>query len=57
VLEQSRVNDEVWLPLAITVKGDARLALIKSFRAQIDIAYRNYKKFQTESKFTVAEVQ
>lgn len=57
VLEQSRVNDEVWLPLAISIKGDARLALIKSFRAQIDIAYRNYKKFQTESKFTVAEGQ
>ena len=57
VLEQSRVNDDVWLPLGITIRGDARVALIKSFRAQIDIAYRNYKKFQTESKFTVAESQ
>lgn len=57
VLEQSRVNDEVWLPLTISIKGDARVALVKSFRAQIDIAYRNYKKFQTESKFTVAEDQ
>jgi len=53
--EQTRVNDEVWLPSKIHVRAEARLALIKKERAEIDIVYREYKKFQAESKLVAAE--
>ena len=49
-LEQTRVNDEVWLPQQLAVKVDARLALLKSFNVDIEQTYRDYKKFRTSSK-------
>jgi len=48
--EQTRVNDEVWLPAHVQIRADARLAYVKKMRTEIDITYRDYKKFQTESK-------
>ena len=48
--EQTRVNDEVWLPTRVTARADARLALVKKLHGQIDVSYRNYKKFQTDSR-------
>lgn len=47
---QMRVNDEVWLPKQVHVRADAKLGLLKTFRANIDITYRNYQKFRTESQ-------
>ncbi len=52
--EQTRVNDEVWLPAHIHIRADARLAYVKKVRAEIDITYRDYKKFQADSRL-VAE--
>lgn len=48
--EQTRVNGEVWLPSRITVRAEARIAVLKKMRAEIDITYRDYKKFQADSK-------
>lgn len=50
VLEQTRVNDEVWLPRSLTFKVDARLALIKGFKLDGEESFRDYKKFRTSSK-------
>jgi hypothetical protein len=50
VVVQTRVNDEVWLPQHITVKLDARVALMKEYNIDFDVAYRDYKKFRTETK-------
>jgi hypothetical protein len=47
---QMRVNDEVWLPQQVHIRADAKLALMKTFRADIDIAYSSYRKFRTESQ-------
>jgi hypothetical protein len=47
-LEQTRVNDEVWLPAKVYVKLDARVVLFKSYLEEIDINYKDYKKFRTE---------
>ena len=47
--EQTRVNDEIWLPSSIVVRGEARLALIKKLRAELDFRYSAYQKFQTDS--------
>ena len=57
-LEQTRVNDEVWLPRHITAKLDARLALFKSLHMDFDINYKDYKKFRADTKITpLGEVQ
>lgn len=48
--EQTRVNDEVWLPAHMTIRADARVAYVKKVRAEIEISYRDYKKFQAESR-------
>ncbi len=48
--EQVHVNDEVWLPSQILVKADARLALLKKLRTELQISYRDYKKFQSDSR-------
>jgi hypothetical protein len=50
MLEQARVNDEVWLPRHVTFKLDARIALLKGYNIDGDQVYRDYKKFQTTSK-------
>lgn len=49
-LEQTHVNDEVWLPKHIHIDVRARVALLKSFNDDIDITYKDYKKFRTEIK-------
>jgi len=50
MLEQTRVNDEVWLPLHVSVKIDLRLALLKNFDEQIEQTYSDYKKFRTTAR-------
>jgi hypothetical protein len=49
-LEQTQVNDEVWLPRHVTYKVDARVALFKGFNLDGEQEYRDYKKFRTSSK-------
>jgi hypothetical protein len=57
-IEQTRVNDEVWLPQHVNVKVDVRLALLKDFNVEDDITYRDYKKFRTDTKIVpVGELQ
>ncbi len=50
MLEQTRVNDEVWLPRHVTFKFDARVALFKGYNIDGDQEYRDYRKFRTSSK-------
>lgn len=58
MLEQTRVNNEVWLPLHVTAKIDVRLALVKNFDVDLDQTYRDYKKFRTSARIVgVGEVQ
>ena len=48
--EETRVNDEVWLPKQITVDASARLLLVAGTRAEIKIAFSNFRKFQADSR-------
>lgn len=48
--EQAHVNDEVWLPSQISIKASARLGIFKRLRVEEDTTYRNYRKFQTDSR-------
>ncbi len=47
--DQVRVNDEVWLPAHITVRADARLLYLRKLREELDVTYRDYRKFQADS--------
>jgi len=48
-VEQTRVNDEVWLPRYLNLKVDARIALLKNFDAEYDVTFRDYQKFRTDA--------
>jgi hypothetical protein len=50
VIEQTRVNDEVWLPQHVALNVDARLALLKNFDMAMDVTFKDYKKFRTDTK-------
>jgi hypothetical protein len=52
-IEQTRVNDEVWLPRHFVANLDARVALFKNYNMAVDVIYRDYKKFRVDSKMTV----
>ena len=57
-LEQTRVNEEVWLPLQLAAKIDVRLALLKNFNVDLEQSFRDYKKFRTSARVVgVGEVQ
>jgi hypothetical protein len=55
MLEQTRVNDEVWLPRELTAKVDVRLALLKNFNVDIEQSFRDYKKFRSTTKILAIE--
>ncbi len=58
VVDLTEVNKEVWLPKHVQVRMDARVALVKNYREDIEQTFRDYKKFRTESKITaVGETQ
>lgn len=58
MLEQTRVNDEVWLPRLVTFKVDARVALLKDYNVDGEQTFRDYKKFRTSSKIVgIGQVQ
>jgi hypothetical protein len=50
MLEQTRVNEEVWLPKHVAFKLDARVALFKGYKLDGDQTFRDYKKFRTSSR-------
>ena len=50
MIEQTRINDEVWLPRQVDFKFDVRLALLKNFNVDGQQTFRDYKKFRTDSK-------
>jgi ribosomal protein L17 len=53
LIEQTRVNDEVWLPKSVALKLDARI-LLKGFNLDEDVSYRDYKKFRTDTRIVPA---
>ena len=49
-VEQSRVNDEVWLPRSVSVTAAARILMVKSFNREMEYTFSDYKKFQADSR-------
>ncbi len=50
-VEQTRVNDEVWLPKHVLATYRVRLGLVKLISGQNEMTYSRYRKFQAESHF------
>jgi hypothetical protein len=48
-IEQTRVNDEVWLPKHASLMLDARIALLKNLDMVLDVTFRDYRKFRTDA--------
>jgi len=49
VFEQTRVNDEIWLPKRELVSGSGRLAVVKKVTEEQEIDWTNYRKFKVDS--------
>ena len=49
-IDETRVNDEVWLPRWISITASARLGIFKQLRVQQETTYKNFRKFQTDSR-------
>jgi hypothetical protein len=50
VMEQTRVNQEVWLPQHISFRLDARVAVFKEYNLENDETFHDYKKFRATAK-------
>jgi hypothetical protein len=49
VFDQALIRNEAWLPTAIALHVQARALLVAGIRAEIDIRFDQYKKFQTDA--------
>ena len=54
-MEQTLVNNEVWLPKRITLSASLRLLLVKGLHKSLDFSFSDYKKFQTDSRIVSTE--
>jgi hypothetical protein len=54
-MQQIFVNGEVWMPQRADIKLDARVALLKGVNEDIHLTYKDYRKFRTDTKISVAE--
>ena len=54
VLEQTRVNGEVWLPKKWTLQLAGRILLLKGVRIDAQYDFSGYRKFQAESRIVTA---
>ena len=50
MIEQTRVNDEIWLPKRAVVTAAARVLLVKGARIDARFDFSDYKKFQADSR-------
>ena len=48
-MEQTKVNDEVWLPASISAQGAARVLLFFNFNGSVNAVESDYKKFRATS--------
>ena len=48
MMEQERVNDEIWLPSLVDVNMSVKVFLVKGIDLNQSVKYYNYRKFKTE---------
>ena len=52
-VEQTRVNDDVWLPKFLRLNLGMRIALLKDLNYDVTQTYSDYKKFSSQTKIVV----
>jgi len=58
MLEQTRVNDAVWLTADVAATFDVSLGLVKNSDVNLEQTFRDYKRFRSSSRvIEVGEVQ
>ena len=50
VFDQALIHNEAWLPTSISLHLQARALLVAGFRADIDIRFDQYRKFQADAE-------
>jgi hypothetical protein len=50
VIEQTRMDGQLWLPRRVSVLAEARLLLLKNFNREMEYDFSEYKKFQADSR-------
>lgn len=55
VFEQTPAADDLWVPKRLYMKGAGRVGLIKKISMDEEITWRNYRKFQVDSKIVPLE--
>ncbi len=53
--ENQRINGELWAPKRVAVRASVRLALLAKAKADTEITFTDYKKFQTDSRLVSTE--
>jgi hypothetical protein len=53
-IDRTRLEQNVWLPRHVFIKGDGKLLGLKTLRIEVDASYSDYKKFQTDSRIVAA---
>lgn len=51
-IEQVLFRDQIWVPREIKFKLDARVALLKQFFRNVDITFRDWREFSSETRIT-----
>ena len=54
-IEQDKINNDVWMTRSIRLNGVARLGMVKKLGGQVEITYRDFRKFQTDSAIVPAK--
>jgi hypothetical protein len=49
-IEQHLFRDDVWVPNDVKFKLDARVGVFKQLYQNIDVTFRDWRKFSSESK-------
>ena len=55
-LQQTRVNDEVWLPMHTRVIVSARVAFVKKLNMEQEATFKNFRKFQSDSQMVSSSI-
>ena len=55
-LQQTRVNDEVWLPKHTRVIVSARVAFVKKVNLEQEATFKNFRKFQSDSQIVSSSI-
>ncbi|HEY7389747.1 MAG TPA: hypothetical protein VH640_14620 [Bryobacteraceae bacterium] len=50
LIEQTRMDDQLWLPQRVSVVAEARVMLLKNLNREMEYNFSDYKKFQVDSR-------